>query len=92
MTTPVTTARALEVCLSRVPMYPQMASALAAALTRERAQPTESPVRDPDEIAARLQVVLYALEGCDENFSKNALLVRIADARWELRNILGVTR
>ena len=90
MSTPITTARAIEVCLSRVPMYPQMASALAAALSRERFLPTEAPTRDPDEIAARLQIALHHLEGCHDGFSKQTLLLRIFDARAEIRSILGV--
>jgi hypothetical protein len=87
----VSTARALEIILSRLPMDRQTASILAAHLVAQRHKPAPMPVVDADEIRARLHATLYHLDGCDPGFSKVALLGRIVDARAELRAALGTS-
>jgi hypothetical protein len=88
----VTTARAIEVCLSRLRMPIETARHLSYMLAQERRTPSKSNYVDPDAFAADLHGVLYHLDGLDESFPKNAMVARVVDARAAVRAIIDGLR
>ena len=89
MAEPVTTARALEMVLSRIRMDTRTGYVLTAALQRERSIQEPTPTTDPDSHRAALEVVLYHLDGLDTKTSKEVFLMRIQEARRDIRQMLG---
>jgi len=88
--TDITTRSALEVVLSRVTMDGHAASSLRCALANEiRKGGNEAYTVNVDSVRASFHMVLDALDGADESFSKRALVGRIRDAQKIAQSFLG---
>lgn len=87
MPSDITTRRALEVCMSRLPMWPGLRDWFARNLA-SAIENGEREVRDIDFRRATLARALSELETTNEDFSKRLLLRRIREAAHILRGVL----
>lgn len=83
----MTTRRALEICLSRVPMHRDASRSVMLALASEIAKPTSKASADPEALQAAMMLAIDALSGVGD-FPRASLLVRISLARECLQKAL----
>jgi hypothetical protein len=88
---PISTRRALEVVLARVPVHRETRDSLVFALQAEiwRDAPSTAPVIDADAILARIRIA--EAEGADvhDGLSKATLIMRLQATRKILRDLVG---
>lgn len=85
MTQPISTRRAIEVCLSRLRLNREAARDLAlhlAAVIRDGEPPAPD---DPDGLRAAILVAEEELTGIDTSFPKAAVIGRLHEARLKLQ-------
>lgn len=80
----LSTRRAIEICLARVPMCREASRSLMVALRREIEHLSPEAPMAHDAVRLRLLVALDYLSGIDATFPKSAILDRVADARREI--------
>lgn len=85
--TTISTRRALEVCMSRLPMHIHMRDWFARNLT-SAIQSGDLPVMDIDARRATLARVLHELEDINDSFSKSQMNERIHNAARTIRELL----
>ena len=83
----ISTRRAIEICVARLPMHDQVRNAMAHHLAREIEKASSPPDFDADAMRAKLHLAIYALDGIDHSFPKKAMLQRIQDARQVLEEL-----
>lgn len=90
MENPISTRRALEVCLARLPMHDESRKWFFTQLQNaiQKGEPTT-----PDSENWRLEThqALAALADVTDTFPKRALVARIREAKAHLRRALGDT-
>ena len=90
MENPISTRRALEVCMARLPMHDSERRWFAAQLQHaiQRGEPAT-----PDSAGWRANVnrALEVLQDANDTFPKRALVTRIHEAKAHLRRALGET-
>lgn len=87
MPSEITTRRAIEVCLSRIPMHASMRDAMLRNLQvaiRKGEQGADAPDCDRAAVAA----VLSEMESLNDTFPKKVLLGRLRGCKATLRRIL----
>jgi len=88
----VTTARALEIILSRVKMDEQTARVLMAQLQAERALSTVPvPLQTPDQLRVHLMAIREEAD-VHYSFSKGAMLTRFSMIRERVSQMLNEIR
>lgn len=88
MPSETTTRRALEVCMSRLPMHRNIRDWFAHQLAVACTHGESRAAVDIDARRATLVRALSDLEGVDESYSKSLLIVRMRDAAQTLRSVL----
>ena len=83
--TDMTTRRAIEICLSRLPLHGPARDALARSLSSEISRASDAPTSDVDTMRALFEVVLSDASGIDTSFSKAAMLSRFSMIRETAR-------
>ena len=83
----MTTRRALEICLARVPMHREASRSVMLALASEIAKPTRKGSADAEALQAAMTLAIDALDGVGD-FPRASLLARISLARDCLQKAL----
>ena len=81
----MTTRRAIELCLSRLPMHSSARDTLAHHLSAEIRKSSPAPEGDVDAMRAELQRILSEASDVDASFSKKGLLMRLENIREIVR-------
>lgn len=81
----ITTRRALEVCLSRLPMTEHARDTLATHLAYEIRKASEPVERPLEALQADMQRILTEASGMDASWTKSALLGRLQSIREIVR-------
>lgn len=89
MSEPIPTRRAIEVCLSRLPMSEGTRRDLVCSLQAIIRQGDRADPGDPDALRAAIQVAIDDLSGIDPTFPKETIIRRLKDARQRLRDAVA---